>query len=241
MPRTSMMLIAQAVATVKASVPARLLVLDTLLPGQQLRCTSPPPTFTTVVQGSEMPLVVVGSERLSLHSRGVEVTATLDRDDVLLTATGRVADVVENGKDEGSRWAGRAGAVQWLGKLADDDAILSPDDAGDEDPEKFARFSNILGELMEEWADLVCSTGRERSPGQLNRILNSLGPVPPPEAPNARAIYAGALINPLPALGVALEVRPAVLTARTTQRRGSMAWQGLTDSIERLQRPGPCF
>lgn len=225
------------------AAPARLLVLDTLLPGQQLRCETPPAAFKRLVKSSSAPLVVVGSERLSLHSRGVEAIATADRDDILLTATGRIADLLEHGEDEGSRWAGRAGTVRWLGRLTYNDTILSPDDAcgGDEDSERLARFSTLLGEMIEEWTRLVRSTGRERSPGQLDRVLEALGPPPPADSPNARAVYAGALINPLPALGVALEVRPAVLTARTTQRRCSMAWQGLSDSIDRLQRPGPCF
>ena len=238
------MLMLATTALAIASTPARLLVLDTLLPGQQLRCEAPPAAFRTLVEGSQAPLVVVGSERLSLHSRGVEVVATAERDDIILTATGRLADVAEQGEDEGSRWAGRAGSVRWLGSLGADDSILSPNDdpsAQEEDPERNTRFSYILGDLVTEWATLVRSTGRERSPGQLDRIIDGLGAVPPPEAPNALAIYAAALINPQPALGVALEVRPAVLTALTTQRRGSMVWQGLTDSIERLQRSGPCF
>ena len=227
--------------TTASTTAARLLVLDTLLPGQQLRCESPPKTFRSLVESCEEPLVVVGAERLSLHARGVEVTAAIDRDDIYLTATGRIADVIQTGEDEGSRWAGRAGSVQWLGFLAEDDSILSPNDVDEEDPEKFIRFGNLLAEQVDEWCGLVRRTGRERSPGQLERILDAMGDMPPPEAPNARAVYVAALINPQPALGVALEVRPAVLTSLTTQRRGSMAWQGLTDSIERMGRPGPCF
>ena len=79
----------------------------------------------------------------------------------------------------------------------------------------------------------------ERWPGQLDALLDELGPMP--EALNARAVHCAALINPQPALGVALEVRPAVLTARTTARRLAMAEQGLVDSIARLRTPGPCF
>lgn len=237
-----MLLLLSCFSASASTQPARLLVLDTLLPGQQLRCETPPAGFRTLVEETEAPLVVVGSERLSLHSRGVEAVATIDRDDVLLTATGRLADVVERGEDEGSRWAGRAGAVRWLGSLADNDMALSPDDDSNaDDSDRTARFGTLIVEMMDEWIGLVRTTRRERSPGQLDRIIESLGPLPPADSPNARAVYAAALINPQPALGVALEVRPAVLTARTTQRRGSMAWQGLTDSIERLRRPGPCF
>ena len=99
--------------------------------------------------------------------------------------------------------------------------------------------SQVLQELVTQWLELVRRTHREREPGQLDQLLADLGPAP--AGPNAYAAWVAALINPLPALGVALEVRPAVLTARTTARRLRMAEFGLRDSIARLQRPGPCF
>ena len=37
--------------------------------------------------------------------------------------------------------------------------------------------------------------------------------MPPADKPHRRAMWVAALINPLPALGVALEIRPAVLQA----------------------------
>lgn len=50
-----------------------------------------------------------------------------------------------------------------------------------------------------------------------------------------------ALINPLPALGVCLEVRPAVLEAETPLERVEAVKDAITDSISRLKRlpPGP--
>ena len=172
-------------------------------------------------------------------ARGCEVAASVDGDDVLLTATGRLCEIVEEGADEGSRWAGRAGTVEWLGSLGDDDYRLSNEDTyalakakehgsslgKEENPERLARLGVRLGDLAEEWATLVRATNRERVPGQLDAIQASLGAMP--EALNARAVHIAALVNPLPALGVALEIRPAVLTARTTSRRLSMAEDGL--------------
>ena len=60
------------------------------------------------------------------------------------------------------------------------------------------------------------STGRERSPGHLAGVLADLGPMPPAARPRDRATWVAALINPLPALGVSLEIRPAVLCAAST-------------------------
>ena len=193
----------------------------------------------------QAPLVACGRNRLTLHSRGCEVAASVDGDGVLTAPAN--CEIVEEGADEGSRWAGRAGTVEWLGSLGDDDYCLSNEDTyalakakehgsslGEENPERLARLGVRLGDLAEERATLVRATNRERVPGQLDAIQASLGAMP--EALNARAVHIAALVNPLPALGVALEIRPAVLTARTTSRRLSMAEDGLRDSIRRLQR-----
>ncbi|CAE8729893.1 unnamed protein product, partial [Polarella glacialis] len=64
-----------------------------------------------------------------------------------------------------------------------------------------------------QWLDLVRSAGRERREGQLELIRETLGQPPPVSQPRAFALWAAALINPLPSLGVALEIRPAVLAA----------------------------
>ncbi len=241
-------------AVLLLSVPARLLVLDTMVPGQRLRVEDAPPYFRGLVDGGE-PLVVVGRQGLALHARGAEVVVAAEparADGVVLATTGRVAEIVDGGDDEGSRWRGRAGAVRWLGPLADADDALSPEDAyqlakqrdhgalGDaveHAPERLARASDALGGLVDEWLSLVRASNRERAPGQLDALLSELGPMPAPA--NARAVWCSALINPLPALGVALEVRPAVLTARSTARRLAMAEHGLRDSIARLRRGGP--
>lgn len=108
------------------------------------------------------------------------------------------------------------------------------------------RASARLHTLVHEWLDLVRVTGRERLPGQplfgaealLNRILADLGPMPDAEDADECALWVAALINPAPPLGVAIEVRPAALTARTSDERIDMVRRGLSDSIDRLKRGG---
>jgi len=61
--------------------------------------------------------------------------------------------------------------------------------------------------------------GHERSPNQLEELFCDLGPMPPAEDCDDRAMWVAAMINPLPALGVAYEIRPAVLTAQSPTTR----------------------
>lgn len=251
------------------AVSARLLVLDTLVPGQRLRLTADnvdvPTSFRELCNTCPDPLIVVGRQGLSLHSRGVQVFVEGSGDGDTLTlslaATGRIVDICDSGLDEGSRWAGRQGTVTFLPFLAEDDLALSPNDANDASdnvngnitPEQIISASHSLKELFLEWEQLVRTTGRERFPGHLDGVLRDMGAaaaaaaaadldsMPDTDAPNARALWIAGVMNPTPALGVALEIRPSVLTARSTERRLVLADQGLRDSISRLQRPGPCF
>ena len=237
------------------STSVRLLVLDTLVPGQRLRLDteSPPRSFEDFCRNEQDPIVVVGREGLSLHARGVEVvleesnsssstTSGCSTPVVTLATTGRIAEIYDEGIDEGSRWNGRKGRVRWLTNLKEDDLALSVDKEPTEvTTEKIRALCENIGDLASEWEETVKVTGRERFPGQLRGIVHDLG-CSIPDAPNARALWVAALINPLPALGVALEIRPAVLTARTTSRRLLLAQQGLRDSIDRMRRsPGSCF
>lgn len=94
---------------------------------------------------------------------------------------------------------------------------------------------------MDEWIELVRTTGRERSSGQIDQILSDLGDMPGTQEPNARCLWVAGLINPLPALGVALEIRPAALMAPDTKSRLQAIEMGLRDSISRLKQVGPPF
>ena len=247
----------QSLSSSSTSASVRLLVLDTLVPGQRLRLDteSPPRSFEDFCRNEQDPIVVVGREGLSLHARGVEVVLEESNSSsstsagcsstpvVTLATTGRIAEIDDEGIDEGSRWNGRKGRVRWLtNNLNEDDLALSVDKEPTEvTTEKIMALCENIGDLASEWEETVMVTGRERFPGHLRGIVHDLG-CSIPDAPNARAVWVAALINPLPALGVALEIRPAVLTARTTSRRLHVAQQGLQDSIDRMRRsPGSCF
>ena len=206
-----------------------------MLPGQRLR-TAVPPQLVSVLRDAPT-LVMVGRERMEPNSHGVEVEveAIIERPDLrhvgleadVVLAARRFCSVLEVGPDEGSLWLGRAARVQWI--ALDDEEVEQADEVR-ERSEALARLSSL-------WIDLVRSTGREREKGQLDAVLGDLGDMP--DAPNARALWVAALINPLPALGLALEIRPSALMAGdSVELRQKIVQMGILDSIERLRREG---
>ena len=88
---------------------------------------------------------------------------------------------------------------------------------------------------MSEWKTLVREGGHERRKGQRELIESHLGPMPPAREPARVAAWVAALINPIPALGVAYEIRPALLMARDTEGMLRVARDGIVTSIERLR------
>jgi hypothetical protein len=85
-------------------------------------------------------------------------------------------------------------------------------------------------------AGLTREHGVARSGRRWGRILEDLGPMPSPlQRPGALSMWVGALINPLPSLGVAYEVRPALLKACSSEERIALATDAIDASIEYLR------
>merc|ERR1712150_67797 len=91
--------------------------------------------------------------------------------------------------------------------------------------------ARALPPLVEEWCEAVRKMKAERFEGQLTGVLADLGPMPPPERAGQLAFWVAALVNPLPALGVAFEIRPAILAAQDVGTRVSVAREGIEGSI----------
>lgn len=127
------------------------------------------------------------------------------------------------------------------------------DDKDVQDPTTLALCQRIPA-LLEEWQVLasnertyenvdVVATARRRSgyPGLridaaalLRNVRAELGPIPV-QCPSELAMYGAALINPLPALGVAPEIRGRILSASSAHQRLTILEWGIQRSIENLK------
>jgi hypothetical protein len=73
----------------------------------------------------------------------------------------------------------------------------------------------------------------------MEAYVDDLGPMP--KNPTDRAFWVAALINPLPALGVCLEIRPAMLSCSNDLDRMILASQALQSSIDHLSGKNRLF
>jgi len=140
------------------------------------------------------------------------------------------------------------GRVKFLGEEGEEDEVK------DEDGDRFSlarammkakEFTspnmNMEGSLslVDRWIQLAREN--ERQPGQIDLLLEQLGKIPPAEEPSDCAFWIGALINPLPALGVAMEIRPSLLVAKTSEERVEVAIDGLFRSIRHMDGSAPMW
>ena len=122
------------------------------------------------------------------------------------------------------------------------------------DPEALALADDVR-QLLQEWVqvasqqstydnvDVVATTRRRHGhPGLaiqpdalLRNVQAQLGGGTPPADPTALALYGAALINPLPVLGVASEIRGRVLSATSARQRLEILQWGITRSLRNLR------
>ena len=158
----------------------------------------------------------------------VEMVSELDGDRLLLEvrATRRFRVLRPYVHDDGYCCAER---VEWVA----DTPVRSEE-------ERLA--SLVLGRelraLVEQWVTEVERRGKERQLGQLRRILDRLGAAPPPSQPEALGLWAAAVLNPLPVLGLAPEVRPSCLSCVESNQRLKILLAALEVSLQHVTQPG---
>jgi Lon protease-like protein len=135
--------------------------------------------------------------------------------------------------------------VKYLNSTLDDRVSLTSSSTC-KDPVSIARAMQMAREftdpnfsmaesqsLVNMW--LTLARKKERKPNQIDQLLNDLGPMPSWKDPSECAFWVGALINPIPALGVAKEIRPKLLLAKTPEERTQIALDGIWNSIQHMQ------
>mmetsp|Transcript_22119 Transcript_22119/g.32908 ORF Transcript_22119/g.32908 Transcript_22119/m.32908 type:complete len:111 (+) Transcript_22119:263-595(+) len=100
-----------------------------------------------------------------------------------------------------------------------------------EQKEEAKRLSSEIPSLVEQWLEQVFQSGKSDVDGMRER-MNSIGPMP--DTVGERAIWVGALINPIPPLGVCLEIRPAMLACKNDHQRMQLAIAAIQSSIDHL-------
>lgn len=226
-----------------------LLLIDSMLPGQRLRFSSSDPRLVRLASRGE--IGVLGTSPLGrplIHG----VTAMLARPAVaapLEQASGSSA-VADRGGDGG----GGASGAEWELRARWHMQVVSDGEPGEDglptgrielvedevSPTDIAE-ARSLPALVARWRTLVEGNHHERFEGQVKAVLADLGPMPPPEAAGHLALWVAALINPLPALGVAYEIRPAVLAAPTVTERLRVVREGIEGSIGHVSGKAPLF
>jgi hypothetical protein len=66
-------------------------------------------------------------------------------------------------------------------------------------------------------------------------LLDDIGKIPPENEPSEQAFWVGALVNSLPSLGVSMDVRPALLTAASAEKRVEIACDAILKSIRHME------
>ena len=95
-----------------------------------------------------------------------------------------------------------------------------------------------IPKLVSQWMECVYESGKTDRYGMARR-LKDIGEMP--KQLRDRAFWTASLLNPLPALDVCMEIRPAMLACRNDYDRINLAWAGLHSSIDSLLRAKGCF
>jgi len=207
-----------------------LLVIESMLPGQRLILDS---AFDSSLDGladaggeigvfgmSSRPPASSGDRDAHCHLHSHGVSARLQRN-----ATWQQWEIIAQ---HAIQHVGPAGSGPNGVDLVQ--AQLIVDDVSEADVEA----AKALPPLVDEWCEQVLRMNVERFEGQLNGVVEDLGEMPSPESPGDLAFWVAALVNPLPALGVAFEIRPKVLAARSVSDRLKIARKGIEGSIEHI-------
>lgn len=206
-----MALLAARISEVRQGVTScRLVVMDSMVPGQKLTMTAPP-QLVDLLRERRTSVVVVGRQGTEVHTHGVEVEVELiqlvpvspvhpEGTARVVLAASRMCEITEIGEDDGCLWLGRRARARWV----DMDTL---DPSGAPDASSLLERSEALTRSVSTWLGLVREALDEEQRRLFERAVTNLGQMPDASRPSARALWIAGLINPLPALDLkAIEV-----------------------------------
>jgi hypothetical protein len=237
------------------------IILDTILPRQAMNVTIPCNTlFHELIRSriiNETPYFGMLGMKPSDSGyampmeTGVQVNI-IGKPEVILEADGTVSvKVLLKGSDKQFRIKDQVvtippgwmeGRVEFF-KSGDDHETISEGASEEEiSSDAMARAiskAQLIPNLVSEWISLART--KEQKSGQMDSILSNLGSMPTPDEPNDLSLWVGALINPLPAMGVATEIRPDLLDAKTADERVQIVLDAIQQSIRHMLQGEPLY
>lgn len=116
----------------------------------------------------------------------------------------------------------------------------------DDEQKEAQRLHEEIPDLVQEWLEALYKSGRATPESMVPRYPrcsnNDNGTTVPHEDDiGARAVWTAALVNPLPSLGVCLEIRPSMLVCQNDLERVRLAHVSLKASIDHISGKQPLF
>ena len=230
-----------------------LIVLDSMLPRQTLKLQIKNKLLQQLIQHrlqiNETPTLgmlgkaILQSGEVINLSKGVEVHIKVVQDNFVELKAGRRFRL--EGEVENAEGGWTEGRVTFLSSQEEEEYEIQQN-LGSQDPVK--SYANAISKvkeltapnmnlpnnvsLIERWIELAKEN--ERQPGQIETLLEDLGEIPNEDEPSEIAFWIGSMINPLPAMGVAVEIRPALLMSESAEERIKIAHDGLVRSIKHM-------
>jgi Lon protease-like protein len=209
-----------------------IMILDSMLPKQKLTFQSNDPKFRRLIEyclrtNSDLGMLGVNPQTRRPLCRGVTVKLLKDydmtNDSILVTMIGN-----ERIEVQGEPWLDESKSF-YLANIESVDGSDEPMTRAQEDSAQ--EWYNKVPHMVQEWQQWVIQSGSTDRRG-LHSRMTSLGPMPTDRT--ERALWAAAVINPLPALGVCLEIRPAVLACNNDAERLTLVGQAIQSSMDHL-------
>jgi hypothetical protein len=209
-----------------------IMILDAMLPGQRLEFSLRDKRFRVLAErlrdnGDE--LGMIGFDPSTGNPLNVGVTVKIQTLKIEETICTLGIEGYERFEVQGEPIMDETGSYY----MADVEVVegRSPDrELSMEQLEEAKRLHSEIPDLIQEWLQWLYKTGRATPESMEPRLP---GTTMPSEI-GPRALWAAAMVNPIPALGVCLEIRPSMLVCQNDLERVKLAHVSLKASIDHL-------